>query len=88
VARYSRINPTTAEVAFVVEDTYQHRGVGHHLMERLRAIALANGITAFVAEVLPGNTAMLRLLREAGETQVHPQAGEWQVRVDLTRTPG
>jgi GNAT superfamily N-acetyltransferase len=84
VARYNRTSATCAEVAFVVEDAYQHHGVGRRLMRRLRGIALENGITQFLAEVLPGNTAMLHLLREAGATEVHFYPGELQVLVDLT----
>jgi L-amino acid N-acyltransferase YncA len=55
VARYSRISPTSAEVAFVVKDAHQHHGVGHQLMNRLCKNALENGIAELVAEVLPGN---------------------------------
>ena len=85
VARYNHITPTSAEVAFVVEDGYQHHGVGHRLMQRLRETAIANGITEFVAEVLPGNTAMLRLLREAGPTRVHFDQGVCEAYVNLTQ---
>src|SRR5579864_4293031 len=35
VGRYSRLSPTSAEVAFVVEDAYQHHHIGHRLLERL-----------------------------------------------------
>ena len=87
VARYSRMNPTQAEVAFVIEDAYQRHGLGGRLMRRLRELALENGITEFVAEVLPGNTAMLRLLREAGPTDVRWAQGECEVYVDLTKPP-
>src|SRR5437588_577546 len=60
VARYNKITATSAEVAFVVEDAYQHHGLGHRLMQRLRRVALANGITEFVAGVLPRHVPMLR----------------------------
>src|SRR3954453_16957498 len=45
VARYSRLESGVAEVAFVVEDVFQHHGVGRRLMRRLVAHARANGIT-------------------------------------------
>jgi RimJ/RimL family protein N-acetyltransferase len=83
VARYSRVSPTCAEVAFVIEDAFQHHGVGHRLMVWLRQIALENGIKEFVAEVMPGNVAMLRLLREAGPTEVRTSQGESEARVRL-----
>jgi GNAT superfamily N-acetyltransferase len=83
VARYSRIGPAAAEVAFVVEDAYQGQGIGQKLMARLRAHALQNGITEFVAMVLPGNTPMLHLLEEAGQARVHTKGGLWEIHVDL-----
>jgi len=83
VARYNRISPTCAEVAFVIEDSYQHRGIGSRLMRLIRQLALDNGITEFIAEVLPGNEAMFRLLRKAGSTRVQSQPGECQVYVKL-----
>jgi len=87
VARYFRLSPTSAEVAFVVEDGYQHWGVGRRLMDRLRGTALEKGITDFVAEVLPTNTGMLRLLRQAGPIEVRREPDAWEVRVDMTREP-
>jgi acyl-CoA synthetase (NDP forming)/GNAT superfamily N-acetyltransferase len=68
VARYERMGPEAdeAEVAFVVEDAHQGRGLGSVLMEHLAAAAAAVGITRFVAEVLPGNARMLRVFSDAG----------------------
>jgi GNAT superfamily N-acetyltransferase len=83
VARYSRTGPACAEVAFVIEDAYQHHGVGHRLMSRLRQIALENGIEQFIAEVIPGNIPMLRLLREAGPTEIRTSRGECEATVAL-----
>lgn len=84
VARYCRLTPTTAEVAFVVEDAYQGRGIGHRLMRHLCELALANGVTVFVAEVLSDNTAMLRLLKQVGATRIREDRGVSEVEVDLT----
>ncbi|MEH1128827.1 bifunctional acetate--CoA ligase family protein/GNAT family N-acetyltransferase [Micromonospora sp. CPCC 206061] len=68
VGRYERLGPDAAdaEVAFVVEDAYQGRGVGSVLLEHLAAAARDAGITRFVAEVLPENGAMLRVFADAG----------------------
>ena len=54
-----------AEVAFVVEDAHQGRGIGRCCCEHWAGGAGA-GITRFVAEVLPGNLAMLRVFADAG----------------------
>jgi acyl-CoA synthetase (NDP forming)/GNAT superfamily N-acetyltransferase len=68
VGRYERLGPgsTDAEVAFVVEDAHQGRGIGSVLLEHLAEAARENGITRFVAEVLPQNGGMLRVFSDFG----------------------
>jgi GNAT superfamily N-acetyltransferase len=83
VGRYSRMSPDCAEVAFVVEDAYQHHGIGRGLMRRLRDVALANGITRFVAEIMPGNTAMVHLIEDVGESHVRFADGVLEATVEL-----
>ncbi|MGS0687085.1 bifunctional acetate--CoA ligase family protein/GNAT family N-acetyltransferase [Nakamurella sp. GG22] len=55
-----------AEVAFVVEDAQQRRGLGSILLEHLAAAAQERGIRRFTAEVLGENTSMLRVFLDAG----------------------
>jgi acyl-CoA synthetase (NDP forming)/RimJ/RimL family protein N-acetyltransferase len=68
VGRYERLGRDSpeAEVAFVVEDAHQGRGIGSVLIEHLAAVARDNGIMRFVAEVLPANATMLRVFADAG----------------------
>ena len=68
VGRYERLGPESpeAEVAFVVEDAHQGRGIGSVLLEHLAEAARENGITRFVAEVLPENGGMLRVFSDFG----------------------
>jgi acyl-CoA synthetase (NDP forming)/GNAT superfamily N-acetyltransferase len=67
VARYDRLPGTDeAEVAFVVDDAHQGRGLGTLLLEHLAAAAREQGIRQFVADTLPGNNRMLRVFRDAG----------------------
>ncbi len=68
VARYERLPqpPTDAEVAFVVGDPHQGRGIGTVLLEHLAAAARDRGITRFVAETLADNGRMLGVFRHAG----------------------
>jgi acetyl coenzyme A synthetase (ADP forming)-like protein len=70
VARFDRL-PTddAAEVAFVVADAHQSRGLGTLMLEHLAATARERGITRFVADTLASNNAMLRVFREAGYEQ-------------------
>jgi len=67
VARYDRTPGTSeAEVAFVVDDTYQHHGVGSGLLDELADAALARGVTTFTAETLAENRTMLDVFHHAG----------------------
>ncbi|WP_432836396.1 GNAT family N-acetyltransferase [Dactylosporangium sp. CA-092794] len=68
VGRYDRLGAGShqAEVAFVVEDAHQGRGIGSVLIEHLIAAASGEGITEFEADVLPVNQAMLRVFMAAG----------------------
>jgi ribosomal protein S18 acetylase RimI-like enzyme len=64
--RYIVVQPGQAEVAFVVVDEYQGRGIGRALMRHLTSIACAAGLQTFIAEVLPENTSMLQLFKTSG----------------------
>jgi acyl-CoA synthetase (NDP forming)/RimJ/RimL family protein N-acetyltransferase len=66
VARYEGLDETTAEVAFVIEDAHQGRGLGPLMLEHLAAAARERGITRFGADVLPTNRRMLRVFLDAG----------------------
>ncbi|SHG39569.1 Acyl-CoA synthetase (NDP forming) [Geodermatophilus nigrescens] len=67
VGRYDRYPGTTeAEVAFLIEDAHQGRGLGSVLLEHLAAAARERGITTFVAEVLAQNSRMVRVFLDAG----------------------
>jgi GNAT superfamily N-acetyltransferase len=67
VGRYDRCpETTTAEVAFVVRDDYQHLGLGHRLLEALAQAAWARGIVTFSAETLFTNHDMMAIFRHSG----------------------
>jgi GNAT superfamily N-acetyltransferase len=51
-----------AEVAFIVRDDWQRRGIGTFIMKHLIGIAKRNGIAGFTAEVLIGNKPMQAVL--------------------------
>lgn len=90
VGRYDRLpdQPTEAEVAFVVEDGHQGRGIGTHLLVQLTAYARACGIERFVAWVLADNYPMLRVFRNSGyRLQRDLEAGTYRVEFPTEMTP-
>jgi len=64
--RYVVLRPGTAELAFAVVDEYHGQGIGSALMRHLFAIAREAGLRELVAEVLPDNFPMLRVLDQSG----------------------
>jgi RimJ/RimL family protein N-acetyltransferase len=68
VGRLDTIDEKKAEVAFVIQDSFQKQGLGSALFSLLAETAREAGIRTFVAEVLPQNRAMLRLFEVFGES--------------------
>jgi len=56
----------TAEVAFLVRDSYHNKGIGTELLKYLMYLAKKQGQMGFTAEVLPENTPMLHVFEENG----------------------
>ena len=64
--RYVVTQGNQAEVAFLVVDAYQRQGVGGILARHLAVLARAAGLKELVADVLPENAGMLRVLNKLG----------------------
>jgi len=62
------LNPAThrAEIAFLVADAWQGKGIGTFLMRMLVKIAKANNIKGLTAEVMRDNLAMIALMHKSG----------------------
>lgn len=88
VAGYERLRePGVAEVAFAVGDAMQGHGLGVRLLEQLAALAAADGVERFDAEVLSGNRPMIRVFEAAGfSTRRHAQGGEVTLTSELEPT--
>jgi acyl-CoA synthetase (NDP forming)/GNAT superfamily N-acetyltransferase len=87
VARYDRVPGTgEAEVAFVVADEHQGRGIATLLLEHLAAAARERGVTAFFAETLPDNRAMQSVFKQAG-WQSHAKFADGIIRVEFAISP-
>ncbi|MFF5726856.1 GNAT family N-acetyltransferase [[Kitasatospora] papulosa] len=76
-----------AEVAFLVQDAHQGRGVASALLEHIAAVARERGIRRFAAEVLPANNKMIKVFRDAGFTQQRSfEDGSVHLTLDLEPT--
>ncbi len=75
-----------AEVAFLVRDDQQGRGVASALLEHIAAVARERGIRRFGAEVLPTNARMVKVFTDAGFTARRSFA-DGVVHLDLDLAP-
>ena len=82
--RYIVVRPRMAELAFTVVDEFQGQGIASALLRHLAALARAAGLSELIAEVMPDNTAMLRVLERSGlRLQKKRESGVVQVSLLL-----
>ncbi len=83
MARYD-VDPATrmADVAFVVLDEQQNRGIGTLLMRRMVEIGKARGLAGFSADVQVQNKRMMAIIQKSGE-KVHSELRGNAYRVEL-----
>ena len=65
-AAYIRESAERAEVAFLVADAWQGRGISTILLAHLAGAAEQHSIATFTAQVLPMNHRMIEVFRESG----------------------
>ncbi len=87
VARYAideKDELHAADVAVVVEDAYQGRGLGTKMVLRLAEYAMKQGVRAFRATVRHDNYPILNFIRRTGlPTEKTLDAGVWDILVRL-----
>lgn len=87
VARFARAAPTAieAEVAVVVRDDFQRKGLGKYLLLKLAAQAREMGITHFTAWVLAENVRLMKLIRgmEIEGLEKETRYGETRIRAPI-----
>ncbi len=72
----------TAEVALVVRDEHQNRGVGTELLAYLTVLAKRAGLLGFTAEVLVDNQPMLHLFEQGGfEIEKRREANVYELKM-------
>ncbi|MGV0853546.1 GNAT family N-acetyltransferase [Mycolicibacterium phlei] len=84
-ARFVRFetDPALAEVAFIVADAYQGRGIGTFLMGALSIAAKYHGVQRFTARVLADNYAMRAILDRYGAHWVRDDLGVVTTDIDV-----
>jgi RimJ/RimL family protein N-acetyltransferase len=75
-------NRHMAEVAFIVADAHQNRGIGTELLSHMTYLARKQGLLGFTAEVLMENRPMLHLFDKMGfEMQRSGEGGVFELRM-------
>jgi acetate---CoA ligase (ADP-forming) len=83
-----RTGPNRAEVAFLVADAWQGRGLGSIMFSRLAAAAREHCVTTLMAQVLPENRGMLTVFERSGHpVQIRPGADVIDVQIETTPLP-
>lgn len=86
VVRYERADDDSAEMALVVEDSWQGRGIGPQLLRALAIYARGRGFTTFLANVMYDNDHMLAMLRNCGLPSTHQlREGRVEMRLDIAQ---
>lgn len=87
IAQYF-LDPKTqlAEVAFIVQDEWQDKGMGAVLLDYLTSTAKDHGVKTFYATVLPINKAMLSIFYNSGYSVSTEFDGDsYSIKYDLNR---
>ena len=88
-AFYAVTGPARAEIAFVVAEAWQGRGLGTILVGEAASAAAAHGVRHLHAVVLPTNHRMIDVFRESGfEPKLRPEPGQIVVEFPADATPG
>ena len=85
---YAREAPDSerAEVAFLVADAVQGKGLGTLILERLALVAARHGITRFTALTMARNRAMIGMFQSSG-FRVNRRLGYGEVELDFSILP-
>jgi acyl-CoA hydrolase/GNAT superfamily N-acetyltransferase len=71
----------TADVAFVVTDDYQNRGIGSELLSYLTQLAKRQGLLGFTAEVLVENKPMLHVFEKMLDVEKSIDSGVYDLKM-------
>jgi RimJ/RimL family protein N-acetyltransferase len=71
----------TADVAFIVSDEYQNRGIGTELLAYLTLLAKRQGLLGFTAEVLVENEPMLHVFEKMLDVEKSVDSGVYDLKM-------
>lgn len=86
VGSYHKMDEKTAEVAMAVDDQFQGKGIGTHLLERLSLLAVRNGFVSFRATTHFTNQPMLEVFRNSGFHLTEKQEDRY-IQIDFPVIP-
>ena len=90
IAQYF-LDPKTqaAEVAFIVQDEWQQKGMGTFLMDYIAQIARQRGVRHFYAKVLPANNPLLTIFHNSGfRVNTEFDGDAYSITFDLVKEQG
>jgi GNAT superfamily N-acetyltransferase len=78
-----------AEIAMVVDDAFQKRGIGKRLMRRMTDVAKARGLKGFTAFTTGYNGPMIRVFESAGyPVEATPEGPDFTLRIPFEPVSG
>jgi RimJ/RimL family protein N-acetyltransferase len=81
-------DPSVAEIAFIVGDAYQGRGIGNFLMDALVVAAQVGGVKRFSARVLSDNMPMRNIIDRFGAHWEREEPGVVTTVFDVPKSGG
>ena len=83
IGSYAQESDERAEVAFVVREDFQNKGIASYLIEILEKIARENHFTGFCATVLRENSAMIRVFKNRFPNAKISSSGGSDLRIEM-----
>lgn len=83
-ARYVKLDSSPyADVAFIVDENYQGKGIASYLYRQLIRIAKGHGIQGFTADVLTSNASMMKVFERYGSVNAKLEPGSYHLTISF-----
>lgn len=81
-ARYVKLKDSSlADVAFIVDEAYQGKGIASYLYRQLIRLAKERGIQGFTADVLTSNASMMKVFERYGSVNAKLEPGSYHLTI-------